>query len=164
MLLGIKTQQKALLGGESLLLLHLKDELHLVFLSLFLFFFYFSEENSEEVHVGKICFSPSEVLGHGSAGTFVFRYDMFASRKLYQWIFMILSKRELFFFFLSRILKHIKRSTLFSVPITDSTNSLYVFLMITIVIIILNKDEDDTSSAPKMMSFYTSVYVNKDMV
>uniref|UniRef100_A0AAX7TPW4 Serine/threonine-protein kinase/endoribonuclease IRE1 n=1 Tax=Astatotilapia calliptera TaxID=8154 RepID=A0AAX7TPW4_ASTCA len=58
-------------GGESLLLLHLKDELHLVFLSLF--FFYFSEENSEEVHVGKICFSPSEVLGHGSAGTFVFR-------------------------------------------------------------------------------------------
>lgn len=74
------------------MLLHLKDELHLVFLSLF--FFYFSEENSEEVHVGKICFSPSEVLGHGSAGTFVFRYDMFVSRKLYQWIFMILSKRE----------------------------------------------------------------------
>lgn len=35
--------------------------------------------------------------------------------------------------------------------------------MITILIIILNKDEDDTS-APKMMSFYTSVYVNKDMV
>uniref|UniRef100_A0A669EPZ9 non-specific serine/threonine protein kinase n=1 Tax=Oreochromis niloticus TaxID=8128 RepID=A0A669EPZ9_ORENI len=29
--------------------------------------------NSEEVHVGKISFSPSEVLGHGSAGTFVFR-------------------------------------------------------------------------------------------
>lgn len=108
------------------------------------------------MHVGKICFSPSEVLGHGSAGTFVFRYDMFASRKLYQWIFMILSKRELFFFFffLSRILlKHIKRSTLFSVPITDSTNLLYVFLMITILIIILNKYEDDTSSVPKMMRF-----------
>ncbi|XP_035765949.1 serine/threonine-protein kinase/endoribonuclease IRE2-like [Neolamprologus brichardi] len=32
-----------------------------------------AEGNSEEVHVGKICFSPSEVLGHGSAGTFVFR-------------------------------------------------------------------------------------------
>lgn len=46
------------------------------------------------MHVGKICFSPSEVLGHGSAGTFVFRYDMFVSTKLYQWIFMILSKRE----------------------------------------------------------------------
>lgn len=32
-----------------------------------------AEGNSEEVHVGKISFSPSEVLGHGSAGTFVFR-------------------------------------------------------------------------------------------
>lgn len=80
------------------MLLHLKDELHLVFLSLF--FFYFSEENSEEVHVGKICFSPSEVLGHGSAGTFVFRYDMFVSRKLYQWIFMIFKqKRKLVSYF-----------------------------------------------------------------
>uniref|UniRef100_A0AAX7UVA0 non-specific serine/threonine protein kinase n=1 Tax=Astatotilapia calliptera TaxID=8154 RepID=A0AAX7UVA0_ASTCA len=68
---GYKNSTESITGGESLLLLHLKDELHLVFLSLF--FFYFSEENSEEVHVGKICFSPSEVLGHGSAGTFVFR-------------------------------------------------------------------------------------------
>ncbi|XP_074540963.1 serine/threonine-protein kinase/endoribonuclease IRE1 [Halichoeres trimaculatus] len=31
------------------------------------------EGNSEEVHVGKISFSPAEVLGHGTAGTFVFR-------------------------------------------------------------------------------------------
>ncbi|XP_020495393.1 serine/threonine-protein kinase/endoribonuclease IRE1 [Labrus bergylta] len=31
------------------------------------------EGNSEEVLVGKISFTPSEVLGHGSAGTFVFR-------------------------------------------------------------------------------------------
>lgn len=44
------------------------------------FFLYFcssmplSEGNSEEVHVGKISFTPSEVLGHGTAGTFVFRY------------------------------------------------------------------------------------------
>jgi hypothetical protein len=27
----------------------------------------------DEVNVGKITFKPSEVLGHGSAGTFVFR-------------------------------------------------------------------------------------------
>ncbi|KAK1886830.1 Serine/threonine-protein kinase/endoribonuclease IRE1 [Dissostichus eleginoides] len=32
-----------------------------------------AEGNSEEVHVGKISFTPSEVLGHGTAGTFVFR-------------------------------------------------------------------------------------------
>ncbi|XP_069023754.1 serine/threonine-protein kinase/endoribonuclease IRE1 [Embiotoca jacksoni] len=32
-----------------------------------------AEGNSEEVHVGKISFNPSEVLGHGTAGTFVFR-------------------------------------------------------------------------------------------
>uniref|UniRef100_A0A3Q0SE93 Serine/threonine-protein kinase/endoribonuclease IRE1 n=1 Tax=Amphilophus citrinellus TaxID=61819 RepID=A0A3Q0SE93_AMPCI len=32
-----------------------------------------SEGNSEEVQVGKISFTSSEVLGHGSAGTFVFR-------------------------------------------------------------------------------------------
>lgn len=32
-----------------------------------------SEGNSEEVQVGKISFTPSEVLGHGTAGTFVFR-------------------------------------------------------------------------------------------
>ncbi|XP_068607073.1 serine/threonine-protein kinase/endoribonuclease IRE1 [Brachionichthys hirsutus] len=32
-----------------------------------------AEGNGEEVHVGKISFTPSEVLGHGSAGTFVFR-------------------------------------------------------------------------------------------
>uniref|UniRef100_A0A7N6FHD7 Serine/threonine-protein kinase/endoribonuclease IRE1 n=1 Tax=Anabas testudineus TaxID=64144 RepID=A0A7N6FHD7_ANATE len=32
-----------------------------------------SEGNSEEVYVGKISFSSSEVLGRGSAGTFVFR-------------------------------------------------------------------------------------------
>lgn len=32
-----------------------------------------AEENSEEVQVGKISFTPSEVLGHGTAGTFVFR-------------------------------------------------------------------------------------------
>ncbi|XP_040002422.1 serine/threonine-protein kinase/endoribonuclease IRE1 isoform X3 [Xiphias gladius] len=31
------------------------------------------EGNSEEVQVGKISFTPSEVLGHGTAGTFVFR-------------------------------------------------------------------------------------------
>lgn len=31
--------------------------------------------NSEELHVGKISFAPIEVLGHGTAGTFVFRYD-----------------------------------------------------------------------------------------
>lgn len=31
--------------------------------------------NSEELHVGKISFAPLEVLGHGTAGTFVFRYD-----------------------------------------------------------------------------------------
>lgn len=30
-------------------------------------------EGNEEVHVGKISFTPSEVLGHGTAGTFVFR-------------------------------------------------------------------------------------------
>lgn len=33
-----------------------------------------SEGNGKEVPVGKISFTPSEVLGHGSAGTFVFRY------------------------------------------------------------------------------------------
>uniref|UniRef100_A0A669BR24 Serine/threonine-protein kinase/endoribonuclease IRE1 n=1 Tax=Oreochromis niloticus TaxID=8128 RepID=A0A669BR24_ORENI len=43
------------------------------FCFLYFYFFCFSEGNSEEVHVGKISFSPSEVLGHGSAGTFVFR-------------------------------------------------------------------------------------------
>ncbi|CAJ1053976.1 serine/threonine-protein kinase/endoribonuclease IRE1-like isoform X1 [Xyrichtys novacula] len=32
-----------------------------------------AEGGSEEVHVGKISFSPAEVLGHGTAGTFVFR-------------------------------------------------------------------------------------------
>uniref|UniRef100_A0A671UFY3 Serine/threonine-protein kinase/endoribonuclease IRE1 n=1 Tax=Sparus aurata TaxID=8175 RepID=A0A671UFY3_SPAAU len=32
-----------------------------------------SEGNTEEVQVGKISFTPSEVLGHGTAGTFVFR-------------------------------------------------------------------------------------------
>uniref|UniRef100_A0A674MCQ4 non-specific serine/threonine protein kinase n=1 Tax=Takifugu rubripes TaxID=31033 RepID=A0A674MCQ4_TAKRU len=32
-----------------------------------------SEGNGREVPVGKISFTPSEVLGHGSAGTFVFR-------------------------------------------------------------------------------------------
>ncbi|XP_068178485.1 serine/threonine-protein kinase/endoribonuclease IRE1 [Antennarius striatus] len=32
-----------------------------------------AEGNGEEVHVGKISFTPSEVLGHGTAGTFVFR-------------------------------------------------------------------------------------------
>ncbi|XP_061779018.2 serine/threonine-protein kinase/endoribonuclease IRE1 isoform X2 [Nerophis lumbriciformis] len=32
-----------------------------------------TEENSEQVHVGKISFSTSEVLGHGGSGTFVFR-------------------------------------------------------------------------------------------
>uniref|UniRef100_A0A3Q3VZK0 Serine/threonine-protein kinase/endoribonuclease IRE1 n=1 Tax=Mola mola TaxID=94237 RepID=A0A3Q3VZK0_MOLML len=32
-----------------------------------------SKGNSEEVQVGKISFTPSEVLGHGTAGTFVFR-------------------------------------------------------------------------------------------
>lgn len=32
-----------------------------------------AEGNSEEVEVGKISFTPSEVLGHGTAGTFVFR-------------------------------------------------------------------------------------------
>ncbi|XP_059189893.1 serine/threonine-protein kinase/endoribonuclease IRE1 [Centropristis striata] len=32
-----------------------------------------AEGNSEEVQVGKISFTPSEVLGHGTAGTFVFR-------------------------------------------------------------------------------------------
>ncbi|XP_017261734.1 serine/threonine-protein kinase/endoribonuclease IRE1 [Kryptolebias marmoratus] len=31
------------------------------------------EDNSNEVLVGKISFAPSEVLGHGTAGTFVFR-------------------------------------------------------------------------------------------
>ncbi|KAL1005272.1 hypothetical protein UPYG_G00056950 [Umbra pygmaea] len=31
------------------------------------------DEGLEEVHVGKISFSPSEVLGHGTEGTFVFR-------------------------------------------------------------------------------------------
>lgn len=35
-----------------------------------------SEGNSEEVQVGKISFTPSEVLGHGTAGTFVFRYSI----------------------------------------------------------------------------------------
>lgn len=38
------------------------------------FFPHLSEENSEEVHIGKISFSSSEVLGRGTAGTFVFRY------------------------------------------------------------------------------------------
>lgn len=33
-----------------------------------------SEGNSEEVQVGKISFTPSDVIGHGTAGTFVFRY------------------------------------------------------------------------------------------
>ncbi|XP_071387563.1 serine/threonine-protein kinase/endoribonuclease IRE1 [Centroberyx affinis] len=32
-----------------------------------------TEGSSEEVQVGKISFTPSEVLGHGTAGTFVFR-------------------------------------------------------------------------------------------
>ncbi|XP_069386162.1 serine/threonine-protein kinase/endoribonuclease IRE1 [Paralichthys olivaceus] len=32
-----------------------------------------SEGNSDEVQVGKISFTPSDVLGHGTAGTFVFR-------------------------------------------------------------------------------------------
>ncbi|KAM9362809.1 serine/threonine-protein kinase/endoribonuclease IRE1 [Symphorus nematophorus] len=32
-----------------------------------------AEGNSEEVNVGKISFTPTEVLGHGTAGTFVFR-------------------------------------------------------------------------------------------
>ncbi|XP_061627778.1 serine/threonine-protein kinase/endoribonuclease IRE1 isoform X1 [Phyllopteryx taeniolatus] len=32
-------------------------------------------ENREEVHVGKISFTTSEALGHGSSGTFVFRGD-----------------------------------------------------------------------------------------
>ncbi|XP_008304406.1 serine/threonine-protein kinase/endoribonuclease IRE1-like [Stegastes partitus] len=31
-----------------------------------------AEGSREEVQVGKISFSPSEVLGHGTAGTFVF--------------------------------------------------------------------------------------------
>uniref|UniRef100_A0A8D0D8W2 Serine/threonine-protein kinase/endoribonuclease IRE1 n=1 Tax=Sander lucioperca TaxID=283035 RepID=A0A8D0D8W2_SANLU len=34
---------------------------------------YVSPRNGEEVRVGKISFTPSEVLGHGTAGTFVFR-------------------------------------------------------------------------------------------
>lgn len=37
------------------------------------FYLCLSEGNGEEVHVGKISFAPSEVLGHGTAGTFVFR-------------------------------------------------------------------------------------------
>ncbi|XP_037546235.1 serine/threonine-protein kinase/endoribonuclease IRE1 [Nematolebias whitei] len=32
-----------------------------------------SADNSKEVFIGKISFAPSEVLGHGTAGTFVFR-------------------------------------------------------------------------------------------
>uniref|UniRef100_A0A8D3CH88 Serine/threonine-protein kinase/endoribonuclease IRE1 n=1 Tax=Scophthalmus maximus TaxID=52904 RepID=A0A8D3CH88_SCOMX len=36
-------------------------------------FFTPSEGNSEEVQVGKISFTPTDVLGHGTAGTFVFR-------------------------------------------------------------------------------------------
>lgn len=32
-----------------------------------------SEGSGEQVLVGKLSFSPSEVLGHGNAGTFVFR-------------------------------------------------------------------------------------------
>uniref|UniRef100_A0A4W6FWY7 Serine/threonine-protein kinase/endoribonuclease IRE1 n=1 Tax=Lates calcarifer TaxID=8187 RepID=A0A4W6FWY7_LATCA len=34
---------------------------------------FLTEGNSEEVQVGKISFTPSDVLGHGTAGTFVFR-------------------------------------------------------------------------------------------
>uniref|UniRef100_A0A8C5E7D8 non-specific serine/threonine protein kinase n=1 Tax=Gouania willdenowi TaxID=441366 RepID=A0A8C5E7D8_GOUWI len=36
-------------------------------------FFHLSEGGSEELQVGKISFNSSEVLGHGTAGTFVFR-------------------------------------------------------------------------------------------
>lgn len=32
------------------------------------------------MHVGKISFAPLEVLGHGTAGTFVFRYGTDAAR------------------------------------------------------------------------------------
>uniref|UniRef100_A0A665UEW9 Serine/threonine-protein kinase/endoribonuclease IRE1 n=1 Tax=Echeneis naucrates TaxID=173247 RepID=A0A665UEW9_ECHNA len=40
---------------------------------------YFPEVNCEEVQVGKISFAPLDVLGHGTAGTFVFR-GMFDGR------------------------------------------------------------------------------------
>uniref|UniRef100_A0A8D3DCB2 Serine/threonine-protein kinase/endoribonuclease IRE1 n=1 Tax=Scophthalmus maximus TaxID=52904 RepID=A0A8D3DCB2_SCOMX len=48
----------------------LVKETHMTFICLF---FTPSEGNSEEVQVGKISFTPTDVLGHGTAGTFVFR-------------------------------------------------------------------------------------------
>uniref|UniRef100_A0AAQ6AJK9 Serine/threonine-protein kinase/endoribonuclease IRE1 n=1 Tax=Amphiprion ocellaris TaxID=80972 RepID=A0AAQ6AJK9_AMPOC len=48
-------------------------ERYIVFPLLHSFFLCLSEGNSEEVQVGKISFTPAEVLGHGTAGTFVFR-------------------------------------------------------------------------------------------
>uniref|UniRef100_A0A3B5AWJ2 non-specific serine/threonine protein kinase n=1 Tax=Stegastes partitus TaxID=144197 RepID=A0A3B5AWJ2_9TELE len=46
---------------------------YIIFSLLHCFFLLLSEGNSEEVQVGKISFNPSEVLGHGTAGTSVFR-------------------------------------------------------------------------------------------
>uniref|UniRef100_A0A673A004 non-specific serine/threonine protein kinase n=1 Tax=Sphaeramia orbicularis TaxID=375764 RepID=A0A673A004_9TELE len=45
----------------------------ILYIWLILSFFFVTEGDSEEVLVGKISFTPSEVLGHGTAGTFVFR-------------------------------------------------------------------------------------------
>uniref|UniRef100_A0AAQ5YI31 non-specific serine/threonine protein kinase n=1 Tax=Amphiprion ocellaris TaxID=80972 RepID=A0AAQ5YI31_AMPOC len=63
-----------LLGGWlAFALTYPTVSLCIVFPLLHSFFLCLSEGNSEEVQVGKISFTPAEVLGHGTAGTFVFR-------------------------------------------------------------------------------------------
>lgn len=47
-----------------------------------------SEGNGEQVLVGKLSFGPSEVLGHGSAGTFVFRFSLPVFHLLKLWLLL----------------------------------------------------------------------------
>uniref|UniRef100_A0A672ZXZ4 non-specific serine/threonine protein kinase n=1 Tax=Sphaeramia orbicularis TaxID=375764 RepID=A0A672ZXZ4_9TELE len=63
-----------LLGGwVALALIYSLSKSDILYIWLILSFFFVTEGDSEEVLVGKISFTPSEVLGHGTAGTFVFR-------------------------------------------------------------------------------------------
>lgn len=48
--------------------------LYVVHYNLSLYFVFSSGEQPDVVEVGKISFSPAEVLGHGTEGTFVFRW------------------------------------------------------------------------------------------
>ncbi len=49
---------------------------------------YSSGDHPDVVEVGKISFSPAEVLGHGTEGTFVFRWViMDCNNSLVGWLF-----------------------------------------------------------------------------